>query len=201
MQQLTEGKEKAMEKTGGLIKRILSGSITVILLLLLATAMVQKISGNPPGFFGYHMMNVLTGSMEPEIMTGDAILVRECGADEVKLGDVVCYRGTSGVMTGRMITHKVVAAPYECDGEIWLQTQGTANLVPDDPIKGEQVYGKVVCRLLLIGKIYSFFCTVPGLIIVTVPILWMIFDGIKDIIGGVDGEDEESDEEGSNSKG
>lgn len=171
-----------MKNAVGTAKRILSTVVTVLLLCILVLAMVQRISGATPGIGGFHLMQILTGSMEPEIMTGDAVLVRECSAADVKIGDVICYKSRTGEMSGKMITHKVIEGPYEKDGETWLRTKGTANDVADDPIRAEQVYGIVVCRLTLIGKLYSFFCTVPGLIVIVLPIVLIMIGEIRSMI-------------------
>jgi len=163
------------------IKGILSGLLTVFLIIILSVSVVQKILGKTPGLFGYHFMYVLTGSMEPEISAGDAILVKECTADSVKLDDVICYRAESGEMAGKMITHKVIRETYKVDGETFLQTQGTANITADDPIRADQVYGKVVTKLVILGMLFRFFCTVPGLICVSGLIIWMMVGEIRNI--------------------
>jgi len=171
-----------MKKTWNIAKRILSGLITAMLLLILVSSMVQKMSGKAPGVLGYHIMYVMTGSMEPEIMAGDSVFVKECAADQVALGDVICYEGTEGVMAGKMVTHRVVVAPHEENGQLWLQTQGDANAAPDSPITGDRVYGVVIGKSSLVGMLFKFFCTVPGLLTIAAPIVWMMVDEIRHMI-------------------
>jgi len=164
------------------IKNILCAVITAVLLGLLVLVMYQKITGRVPGLFGYHFMYVLTGSMEPVLHTGDAVLVKDCDPTRLVKDDIVCYTSRNGDLAGKIITHQVVVSPYQTENGFMLQTQGVANSLPDDPISVDQVVGKVVTRLALMGKIYQFFCTVPGLITVCLPIVLMMAGEIRQII-------------------
>jgi len=168
-----------LKKAFTITKRILSTIFTLVLIAILALVMMQKLTGEIPGLFGYHLMYVLTGSMEPELMIGDAIIVKEIDAKQLQLDDIICYYGTHGEMKGKLITHKVVKAPYEEGGTVMLQTQGVANNTADEPIEAEQVVGKMVLKLSVVGKLYQFFCTVPGLIVVLVPIILMMAAEVK----------------------
>lgn len=184
-----------IKKAIKLIGRILSGILTAVLVLILVVVMQQKLTGNVPGLFGYHLMYVLTGSMSPELEAGDSILVKKADAETLQVGDVICYYGTSGEMAGQLITHKVIRAPYEEDGKRFLQTKGVANPVADEPIETSQVFGKVVFRLRLLGKLYKYFCTVPGLITVLTPIAVMMVLEIRSMVLCVKEDIAESTEE------
>lgn len=165
-----------MKNKRSLIKKILNILLTVVLIVLLAVVvvtMVVRITGSTPSIGGYMIFRVTTGSMEPELKVGDVILTREIDAvTDIEEGDVITYEGTSGSYADKLITHKVITAPYEENGIYYLVTQGVANPEPDPVIAEYQVVGIMITKIPFLGAIYSFFLTPWGLI---VAILLIIF--------------------------
>lgn len=152
-----------------LVRKVINVFTTVLLIVLIVIVILlfaARLSGNSPSLFGYHVFRVSSGSMEPTLMTGDVILVKETPADDIEKGDIVTYRSTQGQMEGHEITHRVVAEPEIKDGTVYFQTQGDLDGAALDPrITYEQIIGKYVKKLPIIDKIYSFFFTPYGLII------------------------------------
>ena len=147
------------------IKNILLTVILVLLVIVVAASVFIKATGNTPSIGGYMLFRVATGSMEPEIMIGDVILVKEpSDYSAIAVGDVVTYESRSGVTAGRPVTHKVIKAPYEDNGEWYLQTQGIANDIPDEEINAEQLLGVMVVKIPFLKELYSFFLTPWGLL-------------------------------------
>jgi len=161
------------------MKRIISTLITISLIILVVLAIFQRFSGNVPGFFGYHVMYVVTGSMEPAIAAGDAVLVKDCIGSQVKEGEIVCYYADVEDVGKCLITHRVIKAPYDNDGELFIQTKGDANLREDDPVSCEKVLAVVACKLALVGKAFTFFRTPLGLLLAILPILILMFSEIR----------------------
>ena len=59
---------------------------TIVLVILIITVIflfVTRLSGNAPSIFGYHVFRVSSGSMEPELMKGDVILVKKVPMSEI----------------------------------------------------------------------------------------------------------------------
>ncbi len=105
--------------------------------------------------------------MEPKLMVGDIILSKNIDdISSVHTGDIVTYMGETGDYAGKRITHEVVVEPYEADGEFLLQTQGTANDMPDPIIRASSLEGSMVCKLGILSAIYSIFITPWGLVII-----------------------------------
>ena len=102
----------------------------------------QSLPGNQlPMPFGYGAAVVLTGSMEPTIMTDELIIVVEDDAYEV--GDVVVYQ------SGRiLVVHRIMSMDEET-----AITQGDANNVADEPILLEHIKGKVVAHIPNVGTL------------------------------------------------
>ena len=72
-------------------------------------------------------MIVISGSMEPEIMTGDLLFGRPTPTESVEVGDVLSLPSE---LTGKLVTHRVVSV--EQTGDSWqIRMQGDANDEPD----------------------------------------------------------------------
>lgn len=149
------------------IKNIISGIILLVTFALVLLLFVTKVSGGTPQAFGYQLLRISSPSMEPQLASGDIILSKSIDdAWDVKVGDIITYNGEQGDYAGKMITHQVVIAPYEKDGECVLQTQGIANDYPDPEITSDQLIGTMVCKITVLSAIYNFFMTPWGLIVI-----------------------------------
>ncbi len=85
--------------------------------------------------FGWGVVRVLSGSMEPTFSEGSLLVVSHVSSsDEVSVGDIVVYdEGKS------LVAHRVV----EVSGGMAV-TQGDANNAPDEPIELSQVKARAV---------------------------------------------------------
>lgn len=169
-----------MKAKKSLIKRIFNILLSVILFALIAViaiTIIIRITGNTPNLGGYMIFRVSSGSMEPELKLGDVILAKDVSdITSLKEGDIVTYNGTSGNFAGKRITHQVIKAPYEENGTYYVVTKGTANSEADPPIKEEQLVGVMICKIPLIGELYSFFLTPWGLI-TSILLILLAFSG------------------------
>lgn len=99
-------------------------------------------------FFGLFPMKpiaVATGSMEPTISVGDAVIVSSCDTNDLNVGDIISY--SSG---GEIVIHRIVRK-NETDGVCFI-TKGDANNSEDiSPVSAEQVLGKVVAVIPKLG--------------------------------------------------
>ena len=77
--------------------------------------------------FGYRYYNVLTPSMEPTYSVGDMVFVKLCGADAVKVGDVITFNPSQGGEA--YLTHRVVEKIENTDNTnvTCFRTKGDAN--------------------------------------------------------------------------
>lgn len=119
------------------IKTILRITVLVLVSAVLGVNLytwnARSLLGNAlPMPFGYGAAVVLTGSMEPTIMTDDLIIVAR--QDAYQEGDIVVYQ--SGSM---LVVHRILEI---ADGVV--TTQGDANNAPDAPVRQEMVKGEVV---------------------------------------------------------
>lgn len=90
-----------------------------------------------PGALGVKPVIVLSGSMEPEIKTGDLIFLHNVDTAELQKGDVICY-----LTSGKAVTHRIIEVTHGEDGSLRYITQGDANNVEDRlPVSADQVQG------------------------------------------------------------
>ena len=126
------------------VKPILRISLLVLVALIIGmnlyTLNASRIAGNTvPMPFGVGAAVVLSGSMEPALSVGDLVIVAESSSYGV--GDMVVYQD------GRMaVTHRIISIT---DGKV--VTKGDSNNTEDSPIALEQLKGKVVLAIPLVG--------------------------------------------------
>lgn len=142
---------------------------TVLLIVLIAVLILMfnaRISGEAPSVFGYQIFRVSSGSMEPELMIGDVILVKEAEPIDIEKGDIVTYKGKEGDFSGKFITHKMIEDPQLVDGEYVFKSQGIVEGALPDPLWYEdQLLGEFVCKVPFIDSVYTFFLKPYGLIV------------------------------------
>ena len=80
------------------------------------------------------MAAITSSSMWPALKQGDLVLIKGVDKEELGIGDVVVYSNEKG-----FTIHRIVKL-----NEKTLITKGDANNVNDNPIKYEQVVGRIV---------------------------------------------------------
>lgn len=180
------------------IGNFLYAILCIIVILMLAVVIFQRVTDNKIAIGGYRMFTVITESMLPKYEVGDVLISKECNLDEINIGDDVVYLGKKSNLKDKIITHQVVSKEVH-DGEYTFVTKGLANEQNDPEIKGDQVYGKIVYKVLIlsfIGKliqnIYVFY------FLIFVPIAIIIYRQLRNIFGNHD--DEEDDDKDENVK-
>lgn len=151
-----------------MVRKVINIISTVILVILIAVVVflfIIRASGKTPSIFGYQILRVTTGSMEPTLKVGDVIVVKETDPAEIHEGDIISYESIQGELKGKIITHRVVQEPARLEDTYFIQTQGDIEGAALDPqITDRQVKGKYQYKLEFIDKIYSFFFTPYGII-------------------------------------
>lgn len=115
----------------------------------------SRLAGNTvPMPFGVGAAVVLSGSMEPELSVGDLLIVVRC--DNYELRDVIVYQDGQTA-----ITHRIVSMSDDS-----IITRGDANNADDDPITLEQIKGKVVFSIPLVGYLVNMIKTPLGTVVI-----------------------------------
>lgn len=102
------------------------------------------------GLFKYQIMAIGSGSMEPVIYRGDAVIFEKCSDDEktkVDKGEVLVFRHN-----GKYITHRVVDKYLNTDGIFVYQTKGDNNADIDNyVVTTDEVVGVVKMKVSYVG--------------------------------------------------
>lgn len=170
-----------MNKQGSLLQKVWTGvgailCVIFIPLLVINITLIVKSYTNPnqvPDFMGYKPFIVLSGSMEPSIMTGDMVFVKSVDTDQLQKGDVIAFRSGEAV-----ITHRITDVVQE-NGEVKFITQGDANNAADETaVSAGMVEGRYTGRIAGLGDLAMFMQTTTGMILFVVCplLLFVIYD-------------------------
>lgn len=101
------------------------------------------------GIFKYQIMAIGSGSMEPYIALGDAVIfekVENQSLNNLQTGDIIVFRHK-----GKYITHRIVKIIIE-DSQILYQTKGDNNEKVDDyKVKKDDIKGIVKMKIKYLG--------------------------------------------------
>ena len=170
------------------IKKILSILKIIILILLILFALFtvyQKVFPNNPSAFGFRTYSIITKSMEPVLKKGDVILVQERNTSSYKVGDIITFKGTSGDLKGKIVTHEVVGIQLE-NGKNIFYTKGIQNISEDPAVYENEILGKYIYKFKFFSLIERIMDTKIGFIlIIIIPLGYIYFYEIRDIIKDV----------------
>ncbi len=147
------------------------------LIIVVNVTMIVKSYISPdkvPDFMGYKPFIVLSGSMEPAILTGDIVLTKITRAEDVAQNDIITFR----VDRDTAVTHRVTDVVVE-EGQISFLTKGDANVGSDAAVvTPEMLEGKYLGRVGGLGHLAIFLQTPMGLLlfVVTPLCLFIIYD-------------------------
>ena len=118
--------------------------------LLVATAMGWKIG------------TVVSGSMEPNMGTGQMAIAKPLNPDLIQIGDVIAFRSPDDPHS--IITHRVIEI-VEDENNVRFRTKGDANSGPDNfVVPAENLEGKIILHVPYLGYLVRFSQTSLGLI-------------------------------------
>lgn len=157
----------------------LIGNLLFVFFILIGVSSLYSIyqtKNNPgelPSVMGFKMMTVLTGSMEPNIQTGDLLIVKTIPTDQLKINDVITFRSSNNTP----VTHRIIDLVNQ-NGRVLFQTKGDANnIVDEDLVQSEQVIGTMAIRIPKMGYVANFIKSPAGLITVAVIFIFFLLIG------------------------
>lgn len=148
---IRRNRQKAKGSRAG--KFVSAAGTGVILFVIILCSMLVV-----PGFFGYQMYHVLSGSMEPKLPVGSLIYVEEGQPEDVKDGEVIAFYASAeggGIITHRVEKNRVVSGVFT--------TKGDANEKADPmPVSYENYIGTVRLSIPHLGKALTCLTSVYG---------------------------------------
>ncbi|WP_276259694.1 signal peptidase I [Haloglomus litoreum] len=139
----------------------------LVLVLVLSVVAPFAVFGVPQLIGADRSYVVLSGSMEPYMSAGDAVIVAAGPAASIREGDVITYQRGGDIPT----THRVIERVTDEQG-VAFRTMGDANEDPDPAlVRPGSVVGEVVLVIPYIGYVVQFANTPIGIAsLVVVPI-------------------------------
>lgn len=141
---LRQSRPKGIRRTLGLF-----GNAILVVWVVVVLAVIGLSQG--PRLAGYRLFVVRSGSMEPAIPTGSAVLVRPVAPETLRVGDVITFERSDAGLAPIMVTHRIVEVAQVGPPAVF-RTQGDANNAPDPTtvsFVGEG--GKVEAHLPFVG--------------------------------------------------
>ena len=134
---------------------------------------VRSGEDKPPLFDAYV---IVSPSMVPTIKVQDAIIIGRVDSSDLEQGDIISYLATDSYYSGKVITHRIIGIEEASDGTLLFRTKGDNNNVADGTLVDEDnVYGKVLFRIPMLGYIRQFLSTYFGWILcIALPLLYLI---------------------------
>jgi len=145
-----------------LVENLIVFIATLVVIFLLATVILPR--------FHYSLIVIKSGSMEPAIKTGSALVVK--AQDKYQRGDIITFVNTDN----EIVTHRITAVLDNQKGWVRYETKGDANNATDMFLADQkQVVGKVILTLPYVGYGIGFLKSKPGIIILIIlPTLYFI---------------------------
>lgn len=134
---------------------------------------VRSGEDKPPLFDAYV---IVSPSMVPTIKVQDAIIIGRVDPSDLEQGDIISYLATDSYYSGKVITHRIIGIEEASDGTLLFRTKGDNNNVADGTLVDEDnVYGKALFRIPMLGYIRQFLSTYFGWILcIALPLLYLI---------------------------
>lgn len=145
---ITKEKQK-VTRTWQIISIIIYILIIPILIINFTLIIKSFINSNEtPSILGYKNYIIVSGSMEPTIMTGDSIFVKEVPQNEIKINDIISFQD------GNIITtHRIIKIEEE-SGIKKYTTKGDNNNIEDkEKITYDKIEGKYQFKINGVGNI------------------------------------------------
>lgn len=151
-----DGLNNNEDDSENLVNRIVS-YITIALLavsiVFVGYVMICTARGKVIKVFGKSVLKVVTGSMEPTILTGDYIIIEETQADKLQLNDIITFYSKDPGIEDKLVTHRIIKINE--DGS--FKTQGDANNISDTTdVTSDRIVGRYVKKSRFFRWIDSF---------------------------------------------
>lgn len=184
-----------MRKVIGTIIAIVKVICIIVLLMLIFVLALQRFSNNKLAIGGFRVFNIVTGSMVPDYVVGDVVVIKEVDPETLKLGDDITYLGKEDSFAGRVVTHRLIRIEETTIGKRYY-TQGIANPSPDPVITADQIYGKVIYKCILVSALAKLMNNMALFyVVVFIPLAILIVMEIIDFAKRRKEDSEDDDEE------
>jgi signal peptidase I len=139
-----------------ILRRILDVVLLALIAIVIVTVVVARVV---PMVTGGSTFVVGSGSMEPNVPVGAAVIALPVEASDVAVGDVVSLHAGNA---HAVFTHRVTRL-VDRDGALWIETKGDANDHVDPSITPfSDVIGRVGMTIPYLGYVVILLSTMQG---------------------------------------
>ena len=140
--------------------KLISKIFNIIGIVMMVAVIAATIPLTVPKVFGYHIYNVLSGSMLPTYPIGSAIYVKDTSPEDIVVGDVITF--SLGEAYDVVMTHRVV--DIDTQNGVFI-TKGDANTTNDaDGVLFSNLVGKAVFCVPNLGALSDTMHTTEGIV-------------------------------------
>lgn len=126
-----------------IIKFILFIVISIVISILIYNGL--DIKENINKIYGYSALIVSSGSMSPELMINDIIVIKEC--NDYKINDIVTFTNKDNCL----VTHRIIKK----EGNNYITKGDNNNSIDQEKINIEKIEGKVISNSKILKFIYN----------------------------------------------
>lgn len=128
-------------------KRVIDILLVIMIynFILVAISCMNKIS--PISILGYKAYIITTNSMEPNIHSGDIVIVKKYSESDLNIGEVVTFE-----QNGKNITHRIADIEEDNSGKKYITKGDNNNIEDSQKITYDEIQGKEVIQIPYLGK-------------------------------------------------
>ncbi len=144
-----------MKKAGKIFSRVMAALSALIFVIGLTVfvSVLNASAGKVPSVLGFSVLQVQTGSMEPEIPVGGIVITFKAKPDSLKVGDIISFYSNDTTISGKVNTHRIVEIKDSGSGERIFKTKGDANdAVDETAVYQIDLIGKVIVNIGTVGS-------------------------------------------------
>lgn len=146
-------KKDIFKKILKIVPKILYDILIIFCVALILVVVWQIVTDNNESIGGYRLFRIISGSMVPEFNVDEVVICRDTNSDDIKIGDIIVYRGKTGELTNRLIMHEVIDKK-EVDGNLIFNVKGIQNTTGDPDVYASQILGVVVHKSAILTLLY-----------------------------------------------
>ena len=138
-----------MKGTISKILKIIGKVLGIAIIIFAIIILVRVLAFKKYDVFDYRFYLIMSGSMEPTIDVGDAVVTKQI--ENPQVGDVIAFETSNSITVHRIVKE------YTEDNNKLYQTKGDNNNTEDKGLLNkEQIKGKVVIRIPKVGNAILF---------------------------------------------
>ena len=146
-------KKDILKKILKIVPKILYDILIIFCVALILVVVWQIVTDNNESIGGYRLFRIISGSMVPEFNVDEVVICKDTNSDDIKIGDIIVYRGKTGELTNRLIMHEVIDKK-EVDGNLIFNVKGIQNTTGDPDVYASQILGVVVHKSAILTLLY-----------------------------------------------